>query len=198
MKPKQALIIVTISIWFLTATLAIFGLSAANKSDFDPEMKLSEAIMSLSFEQELADVLYALPTSSDEISELQTSTLVQQRSAPAIYHIRQGKCFCEYLANKHKTSLQLWSQQTKFVNVNVDLTQHPELVRFVPSTPSVIAVDENGMLVYLGPYSRGLGCFANSGQVDNYLADWVNKESQTDRVNSRVIDTEASGCYCAT
>ena len=80
------------------------------------------------------------------------------------------------------------------------------LKALIPSTPAIIALDENDHLIYLGPYSRGSGCFGTNGMIDEQLALYLDKVQflpkspsvLADNINlSTVIETEASGCYCS-
>lgn len=169
--------------WFSMASVAIFGLASASKSHFDPKLKLSQGLMSLSFEQNLTKAL---------------SKISGPIGRPAIYHITQGNCYCEFLASAHQSKLKRWSLAEGFVNVAINLSQSPEIARFIPSTPAVIAISEDGSLLYLGPYSRGAGCFSNNGRVDNFLKGYVSRSSGSTNYQSTIIETDASGCYCET
>lgn len=177
---KVSLLIVT---WFSIASITIFGLASANKSQFDPRLKLSQGLMSLSFEK---NVQLLLTKVSGPIK------------SPTIYHITQGNCYCEFLASSHQSKLKRWSEGKGFDNFTVDLAMFPEIAEFVPSTPAVIAMSEDGTLLYFGPYSRGTGCFANNGQVDNFLKDYVDRNAKNKNFQRSVIETDASGCYCET
>ena len=192
MKKSSLIAILLVSTWFVVATVAIFWMSTANKSDFDPKMKLSQAIMSMSFEQELINALGNLPSS------VQANEMNENLRSSHIYHFTQGDCYCEFLASAHQSNLQKWSSSKGFTNMSVDVGEYPALAKFIPSTPAVLALDENNTLIYLGPYSRGTGCFANSGQVDAYLSEWINKAEGASSVPRAIIDTEANGCYCNT
>ena len=163
--------------------MAIFGLASASKSEFDPKLKLSQGLMSLSFESRLASALKEVSGPTDR---------------PSIFHLTQGECYCEFLAKNHKNKLNKWSVQKGFVNYAIDISKVPQLAEFIPSTPSIIAIDENGSILYLGPYSRGGGCFANNGQVDTILNDYVNNAADKPNSQRAIIETDASGCYCAT
>jgi hypothetical protein len=179
-KIKLSLLLLT---WFSMASVAIFGLASASKSHFDPKLKLSQGLMSLSFEKNLTKALTKI---SGPIR------------SPAIYHITQGNCYCEFLVSAHQSKLNRWSLAEGFVNVAINLSQFPEIAEFIPSTPAVIAISKYGSLLYLGPYSRGTGCFASNGQVDSFLRDYVSRSTDNTNYQSTIIETDASGCYCET
>lgn len=142
--------------------------------------------MSLSFEQDLASALS------------QTQQISLSANSPTIFHLTQGRCYCEFLAKSHQSSLKNWSSAEGFENVELDVNAFPQIKRFVPSTPAVVVLDADKNLLYLGPYSRGSGCFANSGEVDIYLQEWVETKDNLTKQSTALIDTDASGCYCNT
>lgn len=172
-----------ITIWFLISSVAIFGLASTSKSEFDPNLTLSQGLMSLSFESRLENVL-------NEVSG--------RLDTPVIFHVTQGGCHCEFLAKAHQNKLNKWSADNGFNNFTVDISQFPQLAEFIPSTPAIVAIDEYGSILYLGPYSRGAGCFSSKGQVDNLLIDYANNRANKKNSQRSIIATEASGCYCAT
>ncbi len=173
-----------ILLWFLISTVIIFWFASAAKSEFDPQLKLSQAIMSSDFEQSLVKSL--LPS----LSKLEPQV--------HLFHIVQNNCYCEWLAQSHVRNLTAWSKTQDFSNVTLDISDYPNLREFVPSTPAIIAIDKRGKLLYMGPYSRGSGCFAGSGQVDQYLQQWLDLPKAMKNKQNAIVDTEASGCYCNT
>lgn len=170
-------------IWFSLASFTIFWLASASKAEFDPHLKLSQGLMSLSFEDRLTNAL---------------TTVTGQLDTPAIFHISQGECYCEYLTSTHQSKLNKWSAENGFLYFSIDISQLPALAEFIPSTPAIVAIDEHGSLLYLGPYSRGSGCFANTGEVDTALNDYVNSNAQNKAYQRTIIELDARGCYCAT
>lgn len=171
-----------VAIWFITCTVLIMRFGMSNKSEFDPELRLSQAIMNVSFDA----VLF------QELMKTENTAM----GMPQVFHIVQGNCFCEWLAEPHQKNLDKWSSTHQFVNHYVKLDDFPSLTQFIPSTPAVAAFDEHGKLIYLGPYSRGAGCFAKSGEVDQQLDIWLQRKTSGMPKGQAIIDTDASGCYC--
>jgi hypothetical protein len=189
-----------IGVWFIVASSAIFWLSSETKAEFDPRLELSQSIMSLSFEQELITQLHSISMVAVKPEGPLKANSEGERTQmqPTIYHVTQGQCYCEYVSSPHKSALQKWSTDSGFTNINVDINLHPNLLTFIPSTPAVIAISGDNSLIYLGPYSRGMGCFANNGQVDEFLAKWISQDPASRRQHNALIDTDATGCYCET
>lgn len=46
--------------------------------------------------------------------------------------------------------------------------------------------------MHVGPYSRGSACFGKNGEIDKQLSNYLQVAF------NRVIDTDASGCFCNT
>jgi hypothetical protein len=185
-----------LALWFVIATIAILGVGGTSQSPFDPSLKLAQQSMSLQYEQTL---LASLPVSTAKTSAdnvLTTHTADSARTT--IYHITQGGCFCEWLVRKHRDNLTQWSEVRGVANIDVKLQDYPQLSAMIPSTPAVVAVDEWGKVIYLGPYARGRGCFAGSGQVDEYLQRWYQLSQAQKHSHQPLIETDASGCYCTT
>ncbi len=200
-----------LSIWFVISTLAIFGFSSAGKSEFDPDMQLSQAIMSTKFEQHLIETIY---------SHINLSTHGKRTNhSPKGYliNIIQGDCYCEWLSQRHQSNLNQWAKHADFISIDININDLMDLSEYVPSTPAILALDKNKNLIYFGPYSRGAGCFAASGQVDELLSNYINtlqttRQSDASNYSNKVeideqplfeqltgiIETDARGCYCAT
>lgn len=202
-------LIITVLLWFFAASALIYYMSTKLLVEFDPNMTLSSAITSLSFEQDLVASLthteYLASTRNDKNvpdNMLGAADLTQHPAT--IFHFTQGNCYCEYVASSHQSRLKQWSSEQGFININIDLNNYPALTNFIPSTPAVAVLGQHNQLMYLGPYSRGTGCFASSGEVDDFLADWIAKQNTqmtqqrpAQYTQNAIIDTDATGCYCA-
>ncbi len=183
-----------LGVWFAACSGLILWFGASAKSQFDPNLKLSQHLMSLSFEDKVVSTLLAASVSESKTPLGQDAQL---HNGATIFHISQNSCYCDWLAQAHQNSLDKWAKQNDFASVHLNLHQARALQDLIPSTPAVVAIDENQELIYLGPYSRGSGCFTQSGKIDEQLANWkLNKASQAVYYGGAIIDTDASGCYC--
>jgi hypothetical protein len=178
-------------IWFCIAFWAINWVGESKFTDFDPELRLSSEMMSLSMEAELVNLLPA----SVEQNGLENVDSDSENANGTIFHVTQGSCFCETLSESHKNTLNEWASSKQISYQNIDVSSMPNLQRFVPSTPAVIVLNKNRELVYLGPYSTGMGCFQSSGMVDERIKPYFQNSAVTLRAT---IQSEAKGCYCAT
>ena len=185
-----------LTIWFIACSGLILWIGTTNKNEFDSDLVLSQAIMDMNFEESLMATLAAQSASYSSSRTFQPNQNFKGR----IYHINQGDCYCEWLAQPHQRKLDQWGQDHDFTTTYIDLNRASELKKYVPSTPAVIAVSEDNELIYFGPYSRGSGCFATNGMVDEQLALWLKNRPQASSGISlgTVIETEVSGCYCIT
>lgn len=175
-----------LSVWFVVCSVLIVQYGLLNKTEFDPKMALSSAIMDATFESEL----YA---------QLSTNSSATNKEGK-VFHIVQGECYCEWLAEPHQKKLDIWAGEHAFTTLylNVDALDSATVSKYLPSTPAVVAFDASNKLIYMGPYSRGSGCFGKTGEIDTQLERWLNlPKSNQDFINP-VIDTDARGCYCAT
>ncbi len=178
-------------VWFCIAFWAINWVGASKFKDFDPELRLSSEMMSLSMEEELLNLLPA----SVEQSGVENVDNDAENANGTIFHVTQGSCFCETLSESHKKTLNEWASSKQISYQNIDVSNLSKLRRFVPSTPAVIVINKNRELVYLGPYSTGMGCFQSSGMVDERIKPYFQNATATLRAT---IQSEAKGCYCAT
>jgi hypothetical protein len=101
------------------------------------------------------------------------------------------------LASSHHNKLKTWAQKHNVKSTVLDLANYPQLLAVIPSTPAIIVTDKNNNIIYVGPYSRGAGCFSASGQIDNYLDQWFTQTDPKSVPKSTIIETDATGCYCA-
>lgn len=182
-------------IWFCIAFWAINWVGASKFTDFDPELRLSSQMMSLSMEAELVKVLSA-SVGRNALENSDSGIISDSESVNGtIFHVTQGSCFCETLSEGHRDKLNEWASSEQISYQNIDLSAMSDLRRFVPSTPAVIVLNKNRELVYLGPYSTGMGCFQSSGMVDERIKPYFQNSTTEFRAT---IQSEARGCYCAT
>lgn len=198
--------------WFCIALIAIDSVGKSKFKDFDPELRLSSELMSLSMETELTDILStvvfgtpketkqqeALNSQSYSVSNASANAMLSSHSNDdngTIIHVVQGNCYCEKLSIAHQQSLNEWASNEGIGHRNLNVSDLPELRRFVPSTPAVIVLNKVNELIYLGPYSVGMGCFEDEGLVDSKIKPYF---SGTAATLPATIQSEAKGCYCAT
>lgn len=166
-----------LAVWLILASVAIYSFGGSNFKEFDPHLRLASQIMSLDFEKDLLQAMESSGLSTDEAR---------------IYHVRSGDCWCDALSKPHAQKIDQWATQYAVNAQVIDLAKHPSLAEYIPSTPAVIVVDQE-QLVYFGPYSEGMGCFAQTGFVDIRMKPYF----ENPRANfTASIQTEAIGCYC--
>jgi hypothetical protein len=184
--------------WFVIATGSIFGVGMTSQTPFDPTLQLAQQSMSLDYEQTLlASLPNSLPVTLLDSVNATLPVNDPGKSSPAtLFHITQGSCFCEWLVREHRHNLAQWGELNNVTNIDVKLQDYPQLATVIPATPAIVAVDAWGKVIYVGPYSRGRGCFAGSGQVDEYLQRWVSLTEADKHSHQPIIETDASGCYC--
>lgn len=182
--------------WFIIATVSIFGVGLSSQTPFDPSLQLAQQSMSLDYEKTL---LASLPGNFPvSLSDNFSSSDRTKSSQATLFHITQGACFCEWLARKHRNNLTQWGELKAVTNIDITIQDHPQLATLIPSTPAIVAVDAWGKVIYVGPYARGRGCYAGSGQVDEYLQRWDSLSKADKHSHQPIIETDASGCYCST
>ncbi|MGQ8365965.1 DUF6436 domain-containing protein [Glaciecola sp. 1036] len=168
--------VVMVIVWFLLGSAFVLFVGKQGIHEFDPHLKMSQAMMDLDYEEKLSKLFEHLPHADNGL----------------LIHVGSGKsCFCEVLAESHIKSLNKFSEKEGLTSHSVTIEELPELASFIPSTPAVIYMDEDRQIKYVGPYSQGAGCFSASGLVDDAIKATLGlKNSQSILVN------EASGCYC--
>jgi hypothetical protein len=184
MRLKKSVVLLLVALWFGSATALVIGMNANITKAFDHDMRLSMQLMSLDFERQFVDLLQQGQSSN-------TNTL---------FHITSsGACFCETLAKPHISTLNNIVKDSTFEVRTLDINELDALKGAVPSTPAVAVVNARNELVYLGPYSRGSGCFGRSGEV-NVILEKITagglQSFDTEQTQTAVIVTEARGCYC--
>ncbi len=177
-------------VWFIVCSALIFWLGTANKSSFDSDMRLSQAIMDLDFE---SDFIALVSQGSSQVNSKTVINFVQE------------DCYCEFLAREHTQNIEQLALSLGFKHLTLNINNYPALKAYVPSTPAVAVVSGDQKMVYLGPYSRGVGCFSNTGEINSvlekYNAEAIKasiQEKPSQILPSTIIDTDAMGCYCST
>lgn len=149
------------AVYFITSRLILF----------DPNMKLRGKDSSLVLQQ------------VREIEELKNISL-----SNSIIHFTSENCSCTQYSKEHKASINQHAKLEDFNIINVKLPSN--LLTIIPSTPSILIVDEIEDLLYFGPYSAGLACSESNGYVETVLQNYVQG------YNSDLIISNVEGCYC--
>lgn len=166
-----------VAVWSITCLAGILLLSVSQLNEFDPESRLSVAITDINFEQKFVNQLQKYHSSIEQ----------------SVIHFSDNNCFCGSIAQPHIERLSNDMFDSGFHNIHINIKARPEFARFVPSTPSVAIVGALKELIYLGPYSKGYGCFSGTGLVDALLP-----KINSARVENSILITDAKGCYCHT
>ena len=107
---------------------------------------------------------------------------------PILLHFFDQECRCNLVAEPHINSVKALAQKQQFTNVYIDINEHPKWKSRIPSTPAVLAINNN-QLQYFGPYSTGPSCLPGEGLIEPYLTTPTTKPQ---------ILTDGFGCYCNT
>ncbi|MBT1449824.1 hypothetical protein KJ365_02945 [Glaciecola sp. XM2] len=184
MRFKKPLVLSLVALWFLSTTALVLAMNKNLSKAFDHDMRLSMQLMSLDFETQFVDVLHAH-------SSPNTNTL---------FHITSDDgCFCQNLAKKHMAKLNEIVAGRDFAIKELNISALDAVKAAIPSTPAVAVVNDQNKLIYLGPYSRGSGCFGSNGEVNAILENATSAPTdaaQQTYLQPAIIVTEARGCYC--
>lgn len=105
-----------------------------------------------------------------------------------LVHITSSNCDCSSYSNEHKISI---NKQAAIDGFNVlDINIATNVKEVFPSTPAALITDEEGQLIYFGPYSEGLACASSNGLIELVMNNYKKG------FNSRLIFSESKGCYC--
>lgn len=103
-----------------------------------------------------------------------------------VLHFSKPNCDCQKTSEQHIQEINKLASDNSFNIVNVVINQH----EIIPSTPSVAIMDNEGGVVYFGPYGQGLACSQTSGYAQTMLNNFLKGYS------ANMIVKEAKGCYC--
>lgn len=165
-----------ITVWVVSILLLLKVVDTTKLREFDPNQRLYLLSANGEFESGLTKLLQEV---KGDISK-------------TAIHFRNGDCFCETLVSTHSQELANTLTAANFHNITVNINDVAGITTYIPSTPALAIFNESQQLVYLGPYSTGLGCF-----TDNSLIDTI-KQYLIAQYWGAQINTEAEGCYCAT
>ena len=163
-------------VWITMVLVLLKIIEVTKLQPFDPQQKLHTQSMTNNFETNFASVLKA---STGEI-------------ANTAVHFRTGNCICESLAQNHSDELANNLSISGYKNLTLTLDELTEITAYIPSTPAVAIFNESQQLIYLGPYSIGLGCF-----TDNSLVASISRYLSATYLGAQ-INSAVEGCYCTT
>jgi len=161
-------------VWISMVLVLLKIIEITKLQPFDPQQKLFTQSMSTDFETNFSSVLR---TYSGELR----NTAV---------HFRTGNCICESLAQNHSDELASNLSNSGYKNLTLKLDELTEINAYIPSTPAVAIFNEFQQLIYLGPYSIGLGCF-----TDNSLVATISRYLSATYLGAQ-INSAVEGCYC--
>lgn len=105
-----------------------------------------------------------------------------------IIHFTNDSCSCTKYSEDHKAAIDEKAKLDGFTVININLPS--ELLTIIPSTPSILIMDDAEDLLYFGPYSAGLACSKSNGYVEVVLKNY------SKGYNSNLILSDVKGCYC--
>ncbi|EAT12757.1 hypothetical protein HF888_13240 [Bermanella marisrubri] len=125
--------------------------------------------------------------SDEQIESLKP--VVTEPSKITVMHLRSESCPCTVYQDAHIAQLQSTLKETHQLTLSGD--QLNDLGLLV-ATPSVVIWDDQGKLVYFGPYSSGAVCGQGIGFVERTLQE-IERGYPPDWLNTKGI-----GCFCQT
>lgn len=159
-----------IVIAWLSFTIAAFGYAINDKLvrfDFDHKLEGVD-------HYQLAMYLKPFINSSPNLSQ------------NTVLHFSKPNCACQKTSEQHVNNLNKLAKENSFNVINVSINKHD----IIPSTPAVAIMNNEGELIYFGPYGQGIACSQTSGFAQTMLNNYVRGYS------ANVIIKEAKGCYC--
>lgn len=99
-------------------------------------------------------------------------------------------CRCNKISLDHLSDVNKNAVNDDMSVMNVTLPS--DFSGLIPSTPAVLVLDNNGELIYFGPYSEGLSCGKGEGIIDLVLSNYKKG------FNAQLIMANSEGCYCNT
>ena len=162
---------IVFSIWLVFTVAAAIYFISGRLVTFDPDKKLAGKNSSLVIQQ------------LKEMDKLKSVDL-----SDTIIHFTSNNCSCTQYSEAHKRDINKQAKLDGFNVININLPTH--LKNIIPSTPSILIVNKDENLLYLGPYSIGLACSASNGYVEIIMKNY------TKGYSSSLIINDATGCYC--
>lgn len=137
--------------------------------DFDPQGNLLE-----------------LETDQLMTSYSQQSGVMLNNVKKTVVHLSASNCSCNQYTKKHQAQIDKQAIDADFTINHLEVADSS----LVPSVPAIMVLDEQGELLYLGPYGTGFACSSTSGLVETVLNNF------SAGYKSNLIVSQAQGCYC--
>lgn len=161
---------VVVGLWLILVVFAAKYFMQQRAIDFDPKGLLVDVEN---------NVLLATILASNRIQKSPKNTL---------YHLYTEDCGCNKVTDSHMNSVFSLAKENSFTVEHILIT--PDIRAYVPSSPAVLATDEQGELLYFGPYGEGAACSKSNGIIDVVLNNFFQG------FKFSAIHSQATGCYC--
>ena len=164
-----------VALWVAFVFITLMGFSLNNMKAFDPYGDMTFGSTLMTYERQLFDELSR--------RDIKPGTIVHLTG--------EQNCLCDSVADKFRSQLDKNLEIDGYQAVTLRINEKDPMRRFIPSTPSVVIINSDGGLEYVGPYAQGLGCYSGNGDIDK-ISDIVTDNN----VPGAIVNAEAVGCYC--
>lgn len=158
-------------LWLVLTLIAAIYFITGRLTLFDPNMKLSGTVSNSIIKH---------------VRELEV--LKKVNLSNTIIHFSSNNCSCTQYSEDHKEIINKKAKLDGFNVINIHLPT--DTLTVIPSTPSILIIDEAEKLLYFGPYSAGLACSESNGYVEMVLQNYAQG------YNSGLVINDVKGCYC--
>ncbi|WP_111978586.1 DUF6436 domain-containing protein [Algibacillus agarilyticus] len=171
------------TIWFIIIISAVSTFQVPQQFEFDPEHQLENAALDPTFSQQFTATVQRYTTNMIAADSQLNNTIV---------HFTREHCNCQMIAQPHIDSVIALGVKHNFKSVTLDLsTPAPHVLQqWIPSTPAVAVFNQQGQLIYLGPYASGYFCSEGNGLVEPFI-----HTAQNHTRSIAAVITQSSGCY---
>mgnify|MGYP005989007181 CR=1 FL=1 len=161
--------------WLVIGSTSLYYIKYGNLQLFDPDEELAKLSSQMKFDKDVESYFKRKFGNIENI----------------IFHIKSNDCACNIISASHIIELNDFFSKNNYTIQYVSAKSHPDLSKFVPSTPAVVIFNNSGRLTYLGPYSSGAYCTASNSFVSQFSNSIINGTY----LGAHVIH-DAYGCYC--
>lgn len=122
------------------------------------------------------------------VSQIKTEFDLPDNLSNTLINFVSENCRCNQTSSTHLSDVKMTAEKENMSVINVVIPN--SFSSIVPSTPAVLALDDNSELIYFGPYSEGLSCGSGEGIIDLVMSNYKKG------FNAKLIMTTTEGCYC--